>query len=44
MADRAGITGQHLQRLEYGNSNPKLETLFESAGICDVRVAEMQDL
>jgi transcriptional regulator with XRE-family HTH domain len=40
----AKLTRQHLQRLEYGNCNPKLETLFELARVYRVKVAEIVDL
>jgi transcriptional regulator with XRE-family HTH domain len=44
VAAKAKLTRQHLQRLEYGNSNPKLETLFELARVYGVTVSEIVDL
>ena len=44
VASKAKLTRQHLQRLEYGNANPKLETLFELARVYSVKVAELVDL
>ncbi len=44
VAAKAKLTRQHLQRLEHGNCNPKLETLFELARVYGVRVAEIVDL
>jgi transcriptional regulator with XRE-family HTH domain len=40
-ARKAGITRQHLQRLEYGMANPKAETLFELAKIYNLSIAEL---
>lgn len=44
VARRAGITRQHLQRLEYGSANPTLETLFALAPVYRTTVARLVDL
>ncbi len=44
VAAKAGITRQHLQRLEYGSGNPKLETLFALGTVYRKSVAELVSL
>lgn len=41
VAARAGITRQHLHRLESGTTNPKLETLFSLSEVYGTTVAEL---
>ncbi len=40
-ADRCEITRQHLQRIEYGQANPKASTLFALAKTYRVPLAEI---
>lgn len=41
VADKAGITRQHLHRLESGTTNPKLETLFALGKVYRKTIAEL---
>ncbi|MCB9555215.1 MAG: helix-turn-helix transcriptional regulator [Deltaproteobacteria bacterium] len=43
-AEAAGITRQHLQRVEYGLANPKAETLYELARIYKLTIAELVEV
>lgn len=43
LAVRAGITRQHLQRLEAGQNDPKLETVFKLARAFRMSIGELVD-
>ncbi len=43
-AEAAGITRQHLQRVEYGLANPKARTLFQLAKIYSLPLAELVEV
>jgi len=41
LADRAGVTTEHLQRLERGVGNPTLATVYALADILGINVTEL---